>query len=308
MRVLVTGASGFVGPALVTTLAQAGHRVRAAARRPPPFPTSVEPVQHGDLADVIDWLPLVEGCDAVVHLAGIAHVGLAISDALYDRVNHQATRSLLRAAETVKVSRFIFISSIRAQTGPAADRVLTEDDEPRPTEPYGASKLAAERAVVDSPLPYVILRPVLVYGPQARGNFATLSRVAALPVPLPFGGFRNRRSLVSRDALIDAIRYALTADLARETFIVADRAPIAFSDMLAALRRGLGRGPGLITVPRALVSAPLRFAGRADILERIDGELIASPDKLISRGWQGAADTAASLEQVARQIAAGRST
>lgn len=306
MRVLVTGASGFIGPALVTALAQAGHQVRAATRRPTPFPATVQLVLHGDLADAVDWSSLVEGCDAVVHLAGIAHVGLAISDALYDRVNHQATRSLLRAAETAKIGRFIFISSIRAQTGPAADHVLTENDPPRPTEPYGASKLAAERAVAASPLPYVILRPVLVYGAQARGNFATLSRIAALPVPLPFGGFRNQRSLVSRDALIDAIRYSLDADVTRETFIVADRAPIAFSDILAALRRGLGRAPGPVTVPRTLISTPLRLAGRADIIERIDGELIASPGKLIGKGWQGAADTATSLEQVARQMAASR--
>jgi nucleoside-diphosphate-sugar epimerase len=306
MRVLVTGASGFVGPPLVSALLGAGHQVRAAARQAPPFPAGVDIALHGDLAGDIDWSPLVKDCDAVVHLAGIAHVGLAIPDALYDRVNHRATRALVQAAEVAKVRRFIFVSSIRAQTGPAADHALTENDAPHPTEPYGVSKLAAEKAVAASQLPYVILRPVLVYGPQARGNFATLMRVAALPVPLPFGDFRNRRSLVSRTALIDAILFALQADVTRDTFIVADRAPIAFRDMIAALRRGLGRGPGLVPVPRALISAALKLAGRNDILERIDGELIASPAKLIGKGWQGAADTAASLEQVARQIAAAR--
>jgi nucleoside-diphosphate-sugar epimerase len=306
MRVLVTGASGFVGPALVAALAKAGHRVRAAARRPPALPTDVETVQLGDLASDVDWPALAQGCDAIVHLAGIAHVGLAIPGALYDRVNHQATRALVRAAQSAKVRRFIFISSIRAQSGPSADHILTERDPPQPTEPYGASKLAAEQVVAASPLPYVIMRPVLVYGPQARGNFATLMRVATLPFPLPFGGFRNQRSLVSRDALIDAIRFALDADVTRETFIVADRAPIAFCDVLAALRRGLGRRPGLLAVPRAFIATPLRLVGRGDILERIDGELIASPDKLIEKGWLGAADSATALEEVARQVAAGR--
>jgi UDP-glucose 4-epimerase len=306
MRVLVTGASGFVGTSLVTALLGAGHQVRASARKTPPFPAGVEVAHHGDLAGDIDWSPLVKDCDAIVHLAGIAHVGLAIPDALYDRVNHQATRALVQAAEAAKIRRFVFVSSIRAQTGPAADHALTENDAPHPTEPYGASKLAAEKAVAASQLPYVIMRPVLVYGPQARGNFATLMRVAALPIPLPFGGFRNRRSLVSRNALIDAILFALQADIVRDTFIVADRAPIAFREMIAALRRGLRRGPGLISLPRALISVPLLLAGRGDILERIDGELIASPAKLIGKDWQGAADTEAALEQVARQIAAAR--
>ncbi len=306
MRVLVTGASGFIGPSLVTALHNNGHQVRAAARKAPSFSVDVDVVRHGDLADGIDWAPLVKDCDAIVHLAGIAHVGLAIPDALYDKVNHQATRALVQAAEAAKVQRFVFVSSIRAQAGPATDHVLTETDQPHPTEPYGLSKLAAERAVAVSQLPYVIIRPVLVYGPEARGNFATLMRVAALPLPLPFGKFRNRRSLVNRDALIDAIQFTLRADVTRETFIAADRAPIAFSDMIAALRRGLGRRPGLIPVPRALIRAPLQLIGREDILERIDGELIASPTKLIDKGWSGSQDSATALEHVARQIAAGR--
>jgi nucleoside-diphosphate-sugar epimerase len=306
MRVLVTGATGFVGQPLVVALAGAGHQVRAAARNAMQVGAGVEFVQLGDLTDAVNWTPLVAGCDAVVHLAGIAHVGPAIPDQLYDRVNHQATRALVQAAEAAKVRRFVFISSIRAQTGPAADHVLTEKHPPRPTEPYGASKLAAEKAVAASRLSYVILRPVLVYGPQARGNFATLMRVAALPIPLPFGGFSNKRSLVSREALIDAIKFALEAGIGGETFIVADRAPIAFRDMVAALRRGLGRAPGLVTAPHGLIRTPLRLAGRADILERIDGELIASPAKLIDSGWQGPADTAIALERVARSMAANR--
>jgi nucleoside-diphosphate-sugar epimerase len=306
MRVLVTGASGFVGRPLASALANAGHQVRAATRNATQLAAGVEHVQLCDLAGTVDWTPLIAGCDAVVHLAGIAHVGLAIPDQLYDRVNHQATRALIQAAEAAGVRRFVFVSSIRAQTGPAADHVLTEKHPPRPTEPYGASKLAAEKAVAASRLSYVILRPVLVYGPQARGNFATLMRVAALPIPLPFGGFTNKRSLVSRDALIDAIKFALEVGVGGETFIVADRAPIAFRDMIAALRRGLGRAPGLVTLPHGLIRAPLRLAGRADILERIDGELIASPAKLIESGWQGPANTAIALERVARSLAYNR--
>jgi nucleoside-diphosphate-sugar epimerase len=216
-------------------------------------------------------------------------------------VNHQATRALVRAAKAANVARFILLSSIRAQSGPLADHVLTESDPPHPTEPYGVSKLAAEAAVRETGVPHVILRPVLVYGPQARGNFATLLRVAALPAPLPFGAFTNKRSLVGRDALIDAIAFSLQGNVLNETYIVADRAPISFRDMLTALRRGLGRGPSLVALPRPLVSAPLRLVGRGDVIDRIDGEMIVSADKLVRAGWRGSTETAPALERVARE-------
>jgi nucleoside-diphosphate-sugar epimerase len=303
MRVLVTGASGFIGRPLVSAFVNAGFQVRAASRTATQFPAGAQNVQHADLSGEVDWSSLVEGCDAVVHLAGIAHVGLGIPDALYDRVNHQATRELARAAQAAKVSRFVFVSSIRAQSGPVTSHPLTETDPPRPSEPYGASKLAAEAAVKEAGVPHVILRPVVVYGQQARGNFATLMRVAQLPLPLPFGAFTSKRSLLDRAALIDAIILMLRSPMASETFIVADRAPISFKDMITALRRGLGRSPALVPVPRAIVRLPLRLVGRGDILDRIDEEMIVSPAKLIGAGWKGAVDSAVMLEQVAREIA-----
>ena len=128
------------------------------------------------------------GIDAVVHLAGIAHAGPGVAEERYDRVNHRATAALAVAAHDAGVSRFVFVSSIRAQTGPAAERVVSERDTPRPTDAYGRSKLAAERAVAASGVPFTILRPVLVYGPGVKGNLRALMRLAALPIPLPFGG------------------------------------------------------------------------------------------------------------------------
>jgi nucleoside-diphosphate-sugar epimerase len=305
MRVLVTGASGFVGRALVAALAKSGHEVRAAVRRrnTVSFPSGVEIALHGDLATDVDWSPLVAGCEAIVHLAGIAHVGPEISAEIYGRVNHRATIELAKAADRAGVTRFVFVSSIRAQTGPVSDRVLTEADEPRPSDAYGRSKLAAEDFLRASNLRYTILRPVLIYGAGVKGNLAALARLAASPWPLPFGALTNRRSLVNRASLIDAVDVVLrNAATRRETYVVADRTPIAMSDLVAALRRGFGHAPHLVPVPSSLIGAALRLAGKGDLWNRLDGELIADPSKLISVGWKPTESTATAVEGLAAQM------
>jgi UDP-glucose 4-epimerase len=157
MKVLVTGATGFVGRAVVAALAADGDEVRAAVRHAPspPLP-GVAVVLHGDLAGPIDWAPLLAGMDCVVHPAGIAHAGPGIAEERYDQVNHRATEWLAVAARAASIARFVFVSSIRARTGPTADHIVTESDEPRPTDPYGRSKIAAERAVQRSGVPFTI--------------------------------------------------------------------------------------------------------------------------------------------------------
>ncbi len=210
---------------MVAALAAEGEEVHAAVRHAPepPFPSGVTVVHHGDLAEPVDWTPLLAGIDSVVHLAGIAHAGPGIAEERYDLVNHRATAALAAAAHAAGVSRLVFVSSISAQTGPAADHVVSEADEPRPTDPYGRSKLAAERAVARSGVPFTILRPVLVYGPGVKGNLRALMRLAALPVPLPFAALTARRSLVSLANLAAAITFVLRHDAcAGETYVVAD--------------------------------------------------------------------------------------
>jgi nucleoside-diphosphate-sugar epimerase len=309
MKVLVTGASGFVGRAVVAALAARGDAVHAAVRTTadlgnggaarPAFGPHVTVVRHGDLGAPVDWTGLLCGIDAVVHLAGIAHAGPGIAEERYDRVNHRATAALAAAARDAGVTRFVFVSSIRAQTGPAADHAVSERDTPRPTDAYGRSKLAAERAVATSGVPFTILRPVLVYGPGVKGNLRALMRLAALPIPLPFASLEGRRSLVSLANLASAIDFVLReAACAGETYVVADAEPLTIAEIVTALRRGRGKSPGLIAVPPLVLRLALTAAGRGANWEQINGALVADPAKLIATGWRPDRDMMRALAEM----------
>jgi UDP-glucose 4-epimerase len=194
----------------------------------------------------------------------------------------------------------VFVSSIRAQVGPYSDHVLQESDEPRPTDAYGRSKLAGEQAMMAAlaggPTEGVILRPVLVYGPGVKGNMATLFRLARLPMPLPLASLSNRRSIVSIANLCSAVSHVLLApEAAGHTFLVADAEPMSVPQIIAALRKGLGRPPGLLSVPLAPFAALLKLAGRGDVWSRVAGDLVVDTAALTSTGWRPAEDTASAL-------------
>lgn len=289
--VLVTGATGFVGRALSRDLLARGWLVRASLRDPASaarLPAGVEGVTVGDLAHARPgWAPALAGVHALVHSAGIAHAGPGLPDALYDRVNREATLDLARAATEAAVRRFVFISSIRAMTGPASLHPLTEDDPPAPTDAYGRSKLAAEHGLVGVAPPFVALRPVLVHGPGVAGNLGALARLARLPVPLPLASLTGRRSLVGVDNLSAAVALALDHPGAvGRALIAADPEPLTVGEIVAALRAGLERPPGLLPCPPALLRSALALIGRPAAFERLAGDLVARPDGLLALGWR----------------------
>ena len=301
LRILVTGSSGFIGSAVSTALAAAGHSVRAASRRPYIVPNQddLEWMRLPDLENNdVDWDPLVAGTDVVLHLAAIAHRSHDDSSD-YTQANRTATANLVQACRRQGTRRLIFMSSIGAQAGSAADHVVTEIDEPRPITAYDRAKLAAEEEIRFSGVPFTILRPVIVYGPGAKANIALMMRIASLPFPLPFGAFKNQRSLLSIDNLVQAIFLCLEdrATL-NQTFIVCDREPITLAEMFATLREGAGQSPRLVSIPPAAVKAVLVAAGRQPLWDRIGRELVASSAKLQKAGWSPEVETRAGLRAI----------
>ena len=305
-RILVTGASGFIGQHLVRALSDAGLQVRAAARQPIVFDSlRIEGVALGDMSRSFAAEYIVRGVDAVVHAAGMAHSRPDIPDAAYTAINVDATRQLAKAARAARVKRFVLMSSIRAQVGAAHPVVVTEDTPFGPTDAYGRSKEQAEAVVSEvlagSETKWTVLRPVLVYGPGVKGNMAALMRLAALPVPLPLGGLKSRRSLLSIANLVDAIRHVLASGEAENrAFIVADDASVTVAEILKSYRKGLGNRQFLLPVPQAAIAQGLRLAGKPDLAERLTGDLVADATRLKAIGWAPRESTAEALVAVAR--------
>ncbi len=203
--IALTGATGFIGQHLLRELPKRGYRIRALLRRPTDLPIPAASAVIGDIVRPQNMAAALEGVAAVIHSAGIAHAMSGAPADDYRVLNTEATINLARSARRAGVRRFVFLSSIRAQSGPVANAVLTENDEAKPTNDYGRSKLAAEEGLAQLDLDWVALRPVLVYGPGVKGNMAGLLRLARLPYPLPLGGLNARRSLLSLDNLVAAI-------------------------------------------------------------------------------------------------------
>jgi nucleoside-diphosphate-sugar epimerase len=302
--VALTGATGFIGRHLLKELPKRGYKVRVLLRRPTMLPPEATGAVVGDLAAPRNMSNALAGVQAVIHSAGLAHGMSGLPEDDYRTINTEATVALARAAARAGAKRFVFLSSVRAQSGPTARQILTEALDPQPTDAYGRSKLDAERGLADTDIDWAALRPVLVFGPGVKGNMAALLKLAQLALPLPLGGLSGRRSLLAVDNLVEAVDIVLRADgPLRRPFIVADPEPLTIPEMIAALRAGLGRRPGLIPIPQVLLRHAMHLAGRGEAFERLAGSLVANPQALTELGWRPAVATRDALAALARDHA-----
>ena len=304
--VALTGATGFIGRNLLQRLPQRGYHLRVLLRRSTVLPVGCASAVIGDLARPLNMAAALEGAGAVIHSAGLDPAMSGLPEEDYRSLDTEATVMLARAAQRAGVKRFIFLSSIAAQCGSHSDQILTEDLEPQPAETYGRSKLAAEQGLAQLDLDWVALRLALVYGPGVKGNMARLMQIARSPLPMPLGGLGARRSLLSLDNLTDAIDTVLTAPTKlQRPLIVADADALTVADMIAAMRRGLGRRPGLFPMPASLLKVTFRAAGREEEFRLLTGTLVASAAALRRLGWAPSISTQEGLAALMRNSQPG---
>lgn len=279
MRVLVTGASGLVGAALLCRLLREPDiSVRACARViRPDAPSDIDWVSSPDLRGDSDWTDALSGVDAVVHLAARVHMMASGAEADRDchRVNVRGTQRLAEQAAAAGVRRFVFLSSIKVHGEYGA---LSETSPLAPVDAYGSSKRDAEVALLEigrrTQLEVVIIRPPLVYGPGVKANFRALLAAVQRGIPLPLASVCNRRSLVAVDNLVDLIRVCLTNPAAvSEVFLVSDGEDLSTPELIRRLAAASGRRARLLPVPGWGLALLAAVAGRTPAVRRLTGSL-----------------------------------
>ena len=265
--------------------------MHAATRTSMALGEAVKVIPVGDLGGAIDWAPHLEGIDAVIHLAALAHVTSIIPEADYDRINYRAAAHLARAADAAG-ARLIFLSSVAAQSGPSSSSVLTETSPPQPTTAYGRAKLRAEQDIAEIMRRYVILRPTLTYGAGVIGNMGRIIDLATLRMPPPFGSIHNQRSLLAVENMCDAVEFVIGSDAAlNQLFLLSDPEPVSIAEIVSLIRSGAGLSPHGLRVPPALLAGALHLLRRGELWEKIAGDLVVSVDKLAGLGFKWRTNT-----------------
>ncbi len=300
MKVLVTGANGFIGRALVAMLESDGVAVVAATR-----------ASVGGIDAATDWRAALAGCDAVVHLAARVHV-MRDSEtdplALYRAVNVDGTLNLTRQAVAAGVRRLVFVSSIKVN-GEGREAPYTEADAPQPQDAYAVSKWEAEQGLQalarETGLEVVVLRPPLVYGAGVGANFGALMRAVGRGWPLPLGALTNRRSLLYRGNLVSALAHCVRHPAAAgQTFLIDDGEAVSTPQLVRELAAAMERPARLVAVPTVVLRGLAAVAGRRAAAARLTGSLVVDAMHLRrTLGWtppftraQGLAETVAALK------------
>ena len=293
MKILVTGANGFIGSNLCVFLKEKGYSVRATVRNNVCDISGVdEYIQVGDINESTNWQQALVGVDTVVHLAARVHImndsGANSLDA-FRKVNVLGTERLARMAVKAGVKRFIFISSVKVN-GEGASRPYTENDLPKPQDAYSISKMEAEQALiriaVETGLQTVILRLPLVYGPGVKANFKNLIKITVFP--LPFKGINNQRSFIYLGNLVDAISTCIIHPKAiGETFMVSDGQDISTPDLIKMIAFVMNKKPILFSLHPSILNALCKITGKAKEMEKLTGNLFIDSSKIRNLlGWK----------------------
>lgn len=296
MNVLVTGANGFIGRCLLKSLVgRPGIHAKGAVRSVGNI-TADGLVAVGNLNSETDWSSALRDIEVVVHTAARAHVmqdDSADPLAEFRKVNVDATVSLARQAARAGVRRFIFISSIKVngeQTEP--QKPFTAESPAAPKDPYGVSKLEAERGIwtigQETGLEVVIIRPPLVYGPGVKGNFASMVKLVKKGLPLPLGAVHNTRSLVALDNLVDLVVTCIDHPCAaNQVFLVGDSKALSTTELLRGVARAMGKRSRLVPVPAGLLMLGATLLGKKAVAQRLLGSLQVDISRTCDLlGWQ----------------------
>jgi nucleoside-diphosphate-sugar epimerase len=300
MRIFVTGATGFVGKALVTKLVAEGHQVVAALRKQSTeLPIEVEQKLIGDLSLLSESNTIIntlDNIDVVIHTAARVHI---MEDKAADpldefrKINVYGTVELARQAVKAGVKRFIFLSSIKVN-GESTDnrQPFRETDEPAPEDAYGQSKLEAEQALFElghtTSMEIVIIRPPLIYGPGVKANFASMIKLINKGIPFPFGAIHNRRSMLAMNNLVSFIKLCMIApDAANQVFLIADEDAISTTQLLKNIAQAYERTIRLIPVPASWMALCAKLIGKQNLTDRLFGNLQIDNSKAVQLlGWK----------------------
>ena len=312
MTVLITGANGFVGQGLCSRLSDQDLSVRAVKRSCAGASEAIESVAVGDIDGNTDWSDALTGCDSVVHLAARTHI---MNDTTLDplsefrKVNVDGTLNLARQAAMAGVKRFIFISSIKVNgEGTQLGQAFTADDVAAPEDAYGTSKAEAEAGLrqlsQETGIEVVIIRPPLVYGPGAKGNFASLLAWVSRGLPLPLGAItQNRRSLVGLDNLVDLILTCVVhPKAANQTFLVSDGEDLSTTELLQRMAQAMNRPALFLPLPTGLLAFAARLLGRKAVAQRLLGSLQVDIGKTCELlDWKPSVSVGEGLRRAARK-------
>ncbi len=284
MRILITGASGFIGQALCSKLVSEGHQPRAVVRSTDSIPSvaGLDVLVVGEVGAQTDWTLAMAGVDCVIHCAARAHVMNEVeTDALsaYRSVNVAGTRRLAEQGSALGLRRLVYLSSIKVNREQTTRGMqLLSSDSPAPEDPYGVSKWEAEQALwavsKRTGLEVVVIRPPLVYGPGVKGNLLRLLRLVERGVPLPLGAVHNKRSLVGLSNLMDLLLCcAKHPAAAGKTFLASDGHDLSTPQFIRLIAEGMNKPSLLVPVPVALLQAVSTLLGKRDEIARLVSSL-----------------------------------